>query len=80
MVGASLYGVRAESPRRESMARAHPLGNATPAQTRSTMIRTLRAAGQSMPEIAAAMRCSLRTLRNDLLTPPVSVMGDRDDD
>ncbi len=75
MTGMTLAGARVESPRRRPVAERHPLGSATPAEARSTLIRSLRAAGKPMAEIAAIMRCTVRTLYLDLATPPVAIGG-----
>ncbi len=80
MTGITMAGVRVEGPRRKApRAVAHPLGSATPAEARATVITTLRAAGKTMGEIAVIMRCSSRTLNTDLATPPVAIgRGDSD--
>jgi DNA-binding CsgD family transcriptional regulator len=75
MTGMTQAGTQVESPRRKTTSRyvAHPLTAASPAESRAMTIRAFKAAGKTMAEISVIMRCSVRTLQNDLAVPSLSI-------
>jgi hypothetical protein len=58
---------------RRAESQSHPLRHASIPEIRSTMVRTLRAAGHSWGRVAEIMRCSVSTCHLDAATPPIAV-------